>query len=297
MAKNLSIIIPTRDRCQILRGLLDSIKGLRSLNSIQPELIVADNGSKDETWTMLQQATREFSIPFVTISVSRPGKSAAVNEAIRAASGEFLAFLDDDVVLDSGWLEAVWGFFEDRTYPVGQGVIRLPAHDSQNPEILKLLQRYRTIPNLEYGPEVEEVSSLNGANIAVHRKVFDQIGSFDERLGPGASGTSEDKEIARRITQAGMRIGYMNRAIVYHRVDRPRLTEAYFKSVHQRQGRSRALFKQPSTGRVLFDLARASVQYGLYSLIGKERKKYRNKGRLYHYLGMLEIKLKPGGKG
>jgi len=290
MANNLSIIIPTRDRCEILRQLLDSIKRLRSLQSIQPELIVADNESKDKTWTMLQQAGKQFPIPFRTISVARPGKCAAMNEAIRVSKGEVLAFLDDDVVVEPGWLEAVQSFFQDGAYPVGQGVIRIQAPDSEDPEILRLLQRYRTIPTLEYGPEVKEVLSLNGANIAIDRTVFDRVGNFDERLGPGASGTSEDTEIALRIAQAGMKMGYMKEAIVCHRVDRPRLTEAYFKSVHQRQGRSRGLFKQPSTGRVLFDLARASVQYGLYSLIGKERKKYRNKGRLYHYLGMLEVK-------
>jgi len=69
------------------------------------------------------------------------------------------------------------------------------------------------------------------------------------------------------------------------------LTEAYFKSIHKRQGQSRALFKNPSLGRVLSDLVHVTAQFAFHSLTGTERKKYRNKGRIYHYLGMLEFKL------
>lgn len=297
MTKSLSIIIPTKDRCETLRQLLVSIKELKGLERIQPEIIVGENGSKDQTWTMLREQASQFPVPLHTLRVNRPGKCAVLNEAIRVARGELVALLDDDVLLDPGWLDAVENFFVSGRYAVVQGTIRIQSSDSEDALTTRLIQRYRTIPNLEYGPEVHEVHSLNGANMVICRTVFDQVGNFDERLGPGASGTSEDVELALRILRTGMKIGYMREAIVYHQLDRSRLTEAYFKWIHKRQGQSRSLFKNPSTGRILFDLARASVQYGLYSLIGKERKKYRNKGRVYHYLGMLEIKLKPGGKG
>lgn len=297
MTKSLSIIIPTKDRCETLRQLLVSIKELKGLERIQPEIIVGENGSKDQTWTMLREQAWQFPVPLHTLRINRPGKCAVLNEAIRVARGELVALLDDDVLLDPGWLDAVENFFVSGRYAVAQGTIRIQSSDSEDALTTRLIQRYRTIPNLEYGPEVHEVHSLNGANMVICRTVFDQVGNFDERLGPGASGTSEDVELALRILRTGMKIGYMREAIVYHQLDRSRLTEAYFKWIHKRQGRSRSLFKNPSTGRVLFDLARASVQYGLYSLIGKERKKYRNKGRVYHYLGMLGIKLKPGGKG
>jgi GT2 family glycosyltransferase len=173
----------------------------------------------------------------------------------------------------------------------GQGVIRISALESQDPEIRELLQRYRTIPHLEFARDVGDLHSLNGANIALRREVFDRIGGFDERLGPGASGTSEDVELAQRVRGAGMKIGYMREAIVYHRIDPSRLTEGYFKAIHKRQGASRLLFKQQSSGQILFDLCRVSAQYSFYSIIGNVRDRYRNKGRIYHYLGMLESKL------
>ena len=113
---------------------------------------------------------------------------------------------------------------------------------------------------------------------------------FDERLGPGASGTSEDVEFARRVTGVGIPIGYAPLAIAYHHVDANRLTESYFRESHRRQGVSRFLIRQQSSPKIYFNLARTVVQFGYYSLTRSERKRYRSKGRIYHYLGMLEAR-------
>jgi GT2 family glycosyltransferase len=206
------------------------------------------------------------------------------------AAGGTLAFLDDDVMVDPEWLGAVERFCRSGKYPVGQGRILLQPPDAEDPQVQLLLQRYRTIPYLNFSIETEEVHSLNGANFVISRDILRNLGGFDERLGPGASGTSEDVELSRRIQKAGYRIGYMREAAVYHNVDRTRLTEEYFKSSHRRQGHSRNLMKPRGTAHILFNLSRASIQYMLYSLTGQERKRYRNKGRMHHYRGMLEAK-------
>ena len=121
---------------------------------------------------------------------------------------------------------------------------------------------------------------------------LDRVGPFDERLGPGASGTSEDVDFARRLRREGFRIGYMREAVVYHSVDPIRLTEDYFRTHHKRQGQSRVLMNDKGIGRIVFDLGRATAQFAFYSLGKRERDRYRSKGRMYHYLGMLETKLK-----
>jgi GT2 family glycosyltransferase len=124
----------------------------------------------------------------------------------------------------------------------------------------------------------------------MHREIFNRVGGFDERLGPGASGTSEDVDLARRLTQVGVAIGYVPQAVVYHRVDRDRLTEKYFKEIHRQQGASRFLFRQRSTFGIVLRLVRAVCDFFLFTLIAKERKRYRSKGRVFHYLGMIEAK-------
>jgi GT2 family glycosyltransferase len=287
----LTIIIPTRDRCDSVTELLESLQRLRGLERIGPEIIVGDNGSADRTWDMLVKQAEQFPVPVKLLRVPRGGKCAVLNEAIRNASGKILAFLDDDVVVDPLWLEGLSKFFE--TYPgycVAQGVVRLRSPEAEDPHTRKLLKRYRTIPHLDLGGELMELHHLNGSNFAARREVFNDLGGFDERLGPGASGTSEDVELAQRIVRAGIKIGYVGQAVVYHRIDRSRLTEDYFKSTHKRQGRSRLLMSNPGTARILFDLCRAMLQYGYYCVVPNERDKYRGKGRVYHYLAMLESK-------
>ena len=285
-----TIIIPTKDRAQILAQLLDSIEQLGAIERILPEIIVADNDSRDNTYEHVNSKARCFPTTIRALKVRRPGKSAAINDAVHAATGNVLAFLDDDVVVDKTWLTSIEEFFQRGQYHVGQGIIRLQSPARDDPEIQKLVQRYRTIPKLEHDPKLAEVHSLNGSNFFVSRNVFDRVGGFDERLGPGASGTSEDVEFAHRLARSGIGIGYASKAVVYHHVDRNRLTDEYFKQSHWRQGRSRLLIRNRSAAEILFNLVHAFAQYALYTLLCKERNRYRSKGRIYHYLGMIEAK-------
>ena len=287
-----TIIVPTKNRCDALLKLLDSLKKLRHLQRIQPEIIIGDNDSSDSTWEELQRESRNFPVELRLMKVTTLGKSAVMNEAIRASRGQVLAFLDDDVIVDPGWLQAINDFLKNNPLLVAQGVIRVPSPEAEDPQTKRLLDRYHTISRLEYGPEKQSLSSLNGANLVILREIFDKIGFFDERLGPGAAGTSEDVELARRIVRAGLKIGYIHDAIVYHRVDPARLTDEYFKSLHRRQGVSRFVLENRGIVRIAASLLRSFLQYCVYSLFGGERKRYRSKGRIYHYLAMLEAKAK-----
>jgi GT2 family glycosyltransferase len=292
LAQSISIIIATKNRSAELKALLNSIRAVRDLDKFQAEIIVGDNNSTDTTWDTLAAESKQFPAPIRPLKVRTPGKSSVLNQAIRAAQGEVVAFLDDDVVVDAGWLQAIENFFQTENFPAGQGGIRIQAPEAEDSETRRLLQRYRTIPNLEFGPDIQEVHSLNGANFAVLRKALDKVGGFNERLGPGVSGTSEDVDFARRLRRGGFRIGYMRESIVYHRIDPSRLTEDYFRTHHKRQGHSRILMEDKGLGRIFFDLGRATAQFVFYSVRKKERDQYRSKGRMYHYLGMLGAKLK-----
>lgn len=274
----------------MILGLLDSMKNVAGLDRIRPQIIVGDNNSQDGTWEVLQRTAKNFPLPIKLLTVKRPGKSAVLNDAVRAADGRILVFLDDDVTPDRLWLEASEKFFSQKTYQVGQGRIRLQSPDANDPQVQKLLQCFRTIPYVEYDNSMDRVHSLTGANFAVLRDALERVGPFDERLGPGASGTSEDIELVRRFTRVGISIGCMQDAIAYHRVDRSRLTEEYFKSLHKKQGKSRLLIKDRSVPHILFGICGMTALYGINCLFSRERRRYRSKGRIYHYLGMLEEK-------
>ena len=190
-----SILIPTKDRQRQITRLLDSVKSLTGLERIRPEIIVGDNGSGDRTWKILQQVSRDFPVPLRLFQIAAPGKCKILNEAIRIASSEILAFLDDDVAVEAGWLAALDNYFSDTSRLAAQGTIRIPPEDLKDPEIGRLIERFRTAHRLEYDENADDLNTLNGANMAIRRAVFTKVGDFDLRLGPGASGTSEDVEL------------------------------------------------------------------------------------------------------
>jgi len=82
-------------------------------------------------------------------------------------------------------------------------------------------------------------------------EVFFRIGYFNEKLGPARSGMSEDVEFAKRLRQGGGTIGYVLDAAVYHEIDWARLTEEFFRERHERQGRSRLVYKKQYLGAII----------------------------------------------
>lgn len=292
MKLSLSIIIPTKDRAPVLAQLLASLKRLNGLTELRPEIIVADNGSQDDTPAIVRDATNDLPTEVKMITTTRAGKSAALNDALKIATGDYVAFLDDDVVVDMSWLWAVEKYIRESGYQAGQGTIGLQDSAADDPKVRCLIEKFRTIPQLSFTPQINEVHSLNGSNFFIAHKLLDQVGGFNERLGPGASGTSEDVELAQRLAQAGVRLGYARDSVVYHRIDHNRLTEAYFREHHRRQGQSRLLMKSRGYVEILFNVGRAYLQYCYYSLAGNQRNSYRSKGRVFHYLAMFQAKLR-----
>src|SRR6202011_5421659 len=71
------------------------------------EVIVVDNASTDETPRIIDAARSQFSIPLHHLHESAPGKSRAIARALEVAAGDVLAFTDDDVDVDAGWLDAM----------------------------------------------------------------------------------------------------------------------------------------------------------------------------------------------
>src|SRR5207247_4647999 len=104
-----SVIVATRNRSALLEQTLDALSR-QDWPPERLEIIVADNGSVDDTRTVVQaQSARGISNrPAVRyLTVETPGKSHAVNAALAIARGEILAFTDDDVRPDPEWVRQI----------------------------------------------------------------------------------------------------------------------------------------------------------------------------------------------
>jgi len=291
-----SVIIATYNRVSSLGLLLSSIAEHFGPSRIDHEIIVVNNSREPSVEMRINEVVKTFQHDggerFRLVREPRAGKCTAQNAAIAVARGEILAFFDDDIVVTPDWLSVAKDFFKQNIFDAMQGPILVPPELQTNQELLIAQHKFRTINFVQYRPHMKEIKTLTGANMAIRREVFAKIGLFNERLGPGRSGISEDVEFAHRLVESGRRIGYEPKAAVYHEVDWSRLTEEFFRQRHEQQGRSRLIFKRQSLVTILPNFMRSIFAFGWYSCSGNVRKKYRAKGRFYHYRAMLVEKLK-----
>jgi len=291
-----SVIIATYNRVSSLGLLLSSIAEHFGPSRIDHEIIVVNNSREPSVEMRINEVVKTFQHDggerFRLVREPRAGKCTAQNAAIAVARGEILAFFDDDIVVTPDWLSVAKDFFKQNIFDAMQGPILVPPELQTNQELLIAQHKFRTINFVQYRPHMKEIKTLTGANMAIRREVFAKIGLFNERLGPGRSGISEDVEFAHRLVESGRRIGYEPKAAVYHEVDWSRLTEEFFRQRHEQQGRSRLIFKRQSLVTILPNFMRSIFAFGWYSCSGNVRKKYRAKGRFYHYRAMLVQKLK-----
>jgi len=297
MGTSFSIIIATSGSVERLRRLLDGICGVNGREGTDHEVIIANNAPDESTASAVEDLTKYYTqrrdIICRHVREPLPGKCRAQNRAIPQAKGSIFVFLDDDVEVNSRWLQSIGDFFTSHPHEVMQGSILMHDRDRNDPEVLKALERYRTIDFIDYDfAPGTDLKTLTGGNIAVRREVFDRVGLFDDRLGPGQGGFSEDVEFAQRVIKGGFRIGYEPKAVVYNEIEWSRLTEEYFRIRHERQGRSRLIHKKNTIFSIVPNLMRSVWTFGWYSLMGNERRKYRAKGRYYHYMAMLREKAK-----
>ena len=291
-----SIIIATYDRIDSLRRLLSGIRKHFGSSKIKHEVIVANNARDDAIALGIDQAVDEFrqdsGAEIRLVREPLAGKCRAQNAALREARGRILVFFDDDVKVTPKWLEIAAEFFQRASFDVMQGPILVPPELEHDQRFLQAQRRFRTINFVQYSPQLKELKTLTGANMAVRRELLTKVGGFNEELGPGRSGISEDVEFAQRVLRSGGRIGYEHRAAVYHEVDWSRLTEGFFRLRHEQQGRSRLIYKKQSLVSIIPNLLRSLWSLGWHSMFGDVREQYRAKGRFFHYRAMLVQKMK-----
>lgn len=107
----LSIVIPTKNRSEMLRGVLQSIVSQKADQGIY-EVLVIDNGSVDKT----KIVSKEFQNKIQNLRYiydDRPGLHTGRNRGIIESQGEFIGYLDDDVILFPNWINTVFKAFDD----------------------------------------------------------------------------------------------------------------------------------------------------------------------------------------
>jgi GT2 family glycosyltransferase len=246
---------------------------------------VVNNGDVENRPKILELA-REAELKIELLGPT-PGKSWGLNEGLKRAGGKIICPLDDDVVVAPDWAEKLLEAHVATGFDAIQGKI-LPGVDPEGKPADPTRLREYNIPIIDYGEEVREIRGLTGTNGSFKREVFEKVGFYDERLGPGASGFSEDTEYSMRIRQAGFQIGYTPHAVVYHELNPDRYGLAIKRDVQYRKGLSRSVYRRDSIlFNVLPNLLANCVRWVIYKAMGKRQKAYKTEGRILKYWGYL----------
>ena len=198
-----SIIVPVYNASITLSLCLESILKL-DYPSDRHELIVVDNGSKDETPEIAQKFGAR-----VLYETSKQSSYAARNKGIIEAKGQLLAFTDSDCVVTPGWLKHLIQYWDDTSIGCFAGEV-----EAYKPETLLekfadrsgILRQNVTLkcPYLPY---------TQTANSAYRSEVFEKIGLFNAELVSGG-----DADISWRMQrEMGLQIKFIPDALVYHK--------------------------------------------------------------------------------
>jgi GT2 family glycosyltransferase len=191
---SISVVIPTRDRPEQLAACLDALAV--SFPHAAETIVVSDGGRVSPDLSRWVDPLR-----LRLIEIPNHGPAAARNRGLAAASGDVVAFTDDDCRPRPGWLAALAAAVSPTVAAAGRTVNGTPnAYADAAQVILQLVGRSGREP------------FLSTTNIAFPTAALRELGGFDESFR-----TAEDRELCRRWRAAGLTLQQIPDAVVEHR--------------------------------------------------------------------------------
>jgi len=247
---DLTLIVCTHNRADLLRQLLASIASARQPADARTKVLIIANACSDHTEEVLHEARTRFLNAFELQWAREPrqGKSHALNHALDLVSGDAAAFIDDDHRLDPEFLVHATQALEDNPrVSMFCGRI-IPDWDGREPNWVHDQGRYRLypppIPTFDAGPSTHFCDGNDfkpgGGNLIMRIPLLRSLGLFSADLGPKGHdmGGGEDSEFLKRALDRGERLLYVPAILQFHYVDRSRLRLS--RLLHMAFQRSRA---------------------------------------------------------
>ncbi|WP_414754307.1 glycosyltransferase [Anabaena sp. CCY 9910] len=265
----ISAIICTHNRDTYLGAAIDSL--LVQDFAGEFEVVVIDNGSSDRTREVVEQRTGDPRLKYVFEPTI--GLSVARNTGAKFASAEILAYLDDDAVASTRWLQVLYTAYQN--YPqlaiAGGKVTLLWPPDTQPPRWLS--------PGLagnlgayDLGDKVIYIQqpglTPRGLNYSIRRTFLEEIGGFDPQLGRIGKNllSNEELQMTELALTGGWQVAYLPEALVAHNVAPERLNRSWFLNRGWWQGISECYREQLSGKAGVGQLSRGGERLarGLY---------------------------------
>lgn len=283
----ISVLICTWNRAYGLDTMLRALAE-QSLSSKAFEVLIVDNNSTDSTRKVVRNVAAKMPFDLRYLFETRPGKCWALNAGIESAKADFVLCMDDDCTPDGNWLETVLKSFDDPDVGIvgGSALSVFPKSVQQDSNRLFLANRFfGDFAPYDSWTEIFDKNPPLGMNLAFRKTLCDKIGGFDVALGPrpGRHIGREETAFIRRAQQAGYRVFYNPKAVVYHHIQEERVCwpairkQAYFSGVgicrEKYLGDGGASLARKLELSLVFclELAYSSLRTGLYFCLPKKR--------------------------
>jgi len=251
----ITVILCTYNRSALLHKALDSLVAQRLPDTMEWEVIVVDNNSSDHTRAVVGDYVCLHPGRIHYLLETDQGLSRARNAGIRIASGDVIAFVDDDVTAEPTWLWCLTSCLFDGNW-IGAGGRILPPDGIEMPKWITVGGPFDisgALALFNLGDQPGELSRPPyGANMAFRKSVFERYGMFRPDLGRRGSNliSGEDTEFGNRLLAAGEHLRYEPSAVVHHPVPEERLNKKYFRRWWLGFGRTRIL-ERPARPAIL----------------------------------------------
>jgi len=204
----ISIIVPTYNRSSELEDLLESFQR----TTTQCQIIVVDDQSTDDT----PNVANRFDVDYT--QSTGEGQAKAKKEGLKLAEGEIIGFLEDDMIVEEGFLNPILQAFESGEKIVQSKVVfqdhGLKAIDEDPATIVDYRWNFKHVTRWNYGSTGQYIPFGLESGRFVHRSVIDEVPIVDPQLrGPGFG---ESISFCFRARDQGYRIYFEPESVILH---------------------------------------------------------------------------------
>ncbi|GAA3441539.1 glycosyltransferase family 2 protein [Planomonospora venezuelensis] len=246
MKTSVVICVYTEERWEDIREAVDSVRR----QSRRPHELILVVDYNPDLHLMLK---REYPDAIVVENTHEKGLSGGKNTGAATASGDIVAYLDDDAVAEPGWLEALEEGFQDPAV-VGVGGLTRPLWATgRRPRWFPQEFDWTVGCTYQGMPTARApIRNVMGGNAAFRKEVVTESGGFHTGIGRSVQGRKprplgcEETEFCIRISQRmpGSVMMFEPEAVIGHKVSAARSRFSYFRSRCYAEGLSKALVAQ-----------------------------------------------------
>jgi GT2 family glycosyltransferase len=215
MKPDVSIIIVTHNIDPHIATCLKSLQALAY--DPPPQVVIVDNGSHDESLSVIHQVMPEATI---LPQYRNTGFAGGVSTGVQASTGDIVVLLNPDTEVDTHWLDALVNALENPRCGVAgskildfDGKTLLHTGGSYIPTTLLTTHRGYTEPDRGQYDQPEAMPFVTGASMALWRKTWEQVGGIDIGFYPIYF---EDLDLCLRIQDQGLECHYVPQSVLRH---------------------------------------------------------------------------------